>query len=144
MSTPRKDTFAIAPFAFSIEDAGAYLALSPRGIENLIRAGRLPSIKVGTRRVLRRVDLERLLNAQVEDHYVFRVPETIREALVADAELQHLADALRAQAKRQRDPEVIDQLLLAVRAYTQLAQFYRWNAGLGEFSPEAEDERISA
>jgi excisionase family DNA binding protein len=91
MSTPRKDTFAIAPFAFSVEDAGAYLALSPRGIENLIRAGRLPSIKVGTRRVLRRVDLERLLNAQVEDHYVFRVPETIREALVADAELQRLA-----------------------------------------------------
>jgi hypothetical protein len=144
MGTPRQSTFPIAPFALSLEDAGAYIAVSPRQIEDLIRARKLASVKIGARRVVRRIDLERLLNAQVEDHYIFRAPETIREAMVADTELKALADALRAQARRARDPVVIDHLLLAVRAYTQLAQFYRWNAGLGEFAPDEDDERIPA
>jgi len=54
------------------------------------------------------------------------------------------ANQLQKHAAKAQDPEVADFLLLAARAYTQLATFYRWNAGLGEFSPEAIAERMSA
>lgn len=48
----------LIPYALNKEQAAAYLSVSPRTIESMIADGRLPSFRLGARRLIRRVDLE--------------------------------------------------------------------------------------
>lgn len=50
------------PVAFSIPDAVRYCGLSRTRLYELIQARELPSAKVGKRRVIRRVDLDALID----------------------------------------------------------------------------------
>jgi|JI10StandDraft_1071094.scaffolds.fasta_scaffold270244_3 excisionase family DNA binding protein len=52
------------PSAISIKEACAYCGLGRTSIYSQIKAGRLASIKIGTRRLIRVAELERWLSAQ--------------------------------------------------------------------------------
>ncbi len=49
--------------AYSVEEAGQMIGISRRTIYELIRSGQLVSIKIGSRRLVRHVDLERYLDS---------------------------------------------------------------------------------
>ncbi len=49
------------PVLLTLRETAAELRLSERSIANLIADGRLPSIKIGRSRRIRRVDLDRLI-----------------------------------------------------------------------------------
>lgn len=52
--------------AYGVADAGEQIGLSRRTICELIASGRLASIKVGRRRLVRHVDLIDFINRQVD------------------------------------------------------------------------------
>jgi excisionase family DNA binding protein len=57
----------IEPSAFSLEEAAIYAGLTYPTIQKLIREGKLPASKVGSRVVVRRAALDRLLyDTQIE------------------------------------------------------------------------------
>lgn len=131
----------LPPYCLSIKDAAAYLGVSYDTVVKLIRTREIPGVHIFERHMVRRVDLERFIDAQAQVGYHFLLPQTIAECRVASEQFTREADQLTAHARKAQDPEVVDFLSGAARAYRQLASFYRWNAGLDEFNPE---ERISA
>ncbi len=47
-------------------EAARLLSVSPSTVDNMRRRGDLPSVKIGTRRLFRVADLERLIAARLE------------------------------------------------------------------------------
>lgn len=134
----------IPPYCLSLKDAGAYLGVSYDTILKLVQQREIPGVHLCERHLVRRVDLERMVDAQAAGGYHFLLPQTIAECRVASDQLGHEADQVSAHARKAQDPEVRDFLASAARAYHQLAIFYRWNAGLGEFAAGDEAERSIA
>jgi len=54
---------ALEPRLVSVAEAASYLAISQRGVWNLIAAGSLPSVRLGRRVLIDREQLDRLINA---------------------------------------------------------------------------------
>lgn len=50
----------------SVPDAASMLSLSRRGVEILIGSGELPSVKIGRRRLIRRADIDALVDRHVQ------------------------------------------------------------------------------
>jgi excisionase family DNA binding protein len=134
----------LLPYCISVRDAAAYIGVGRSHMDYLVQTGQFPSARSGDRRLIRRIDLERYIDVQVERGYRFTPPASILECRSASEQMTTLANELSKHAAKSKDVEVADFLLLAARAYLQLATFYRWNGGLDEFSPEAIAERMSA
>jgi len=60
----KTSTPALEPRLLSVEDAGAYLAISPWTVRDLIGRGELNSVRIGRRVLLRREDLDRFIEIQ--------------------------------------------------------------------------------
>ena len=50
----------------SVPDAASMLSLSRRGVEILIGSGELPSVKIGRRRLIRRTDIDALIDRHLQ------------------------------------------------------------------------------
>jgi excisionase family DNA binding protein len=48
--------------AYGVEETAALISISRRMLYELLRSGRLASVKIGNRRLIRRTDLERFLD----------------------------------------------------------------------------------
>lgn len=127
----------LPPYCLSIEDAAAYLGIDPINMRRKAIKGEIPRIKIGRRTMIRREDLERYCDRQVEDDYLWRMPQTMGQARSAARDAERFANEFRTHAKASKDPETTDFLLLAAKACAQLSLFFRWNAGIGEFAPDA-------
>jgi excisionase family DNA binding protein len=132
-----KPRLELWPYCLSLSEAADYLGISYKHMYALTQKGIIQSVRIGDRRMLRRVDLERFCDRQIEGQYRFDQPQTIAECRIAAEQAERQSDTLKALANRSRDDEAADFLFLASRAYTQLACFFRWNGGLGEFAPTA-------
>lgn len=138
------EPYPVPRYGYSFKEAGAYLGVAESTIANMAKDGRLPFFKIGIFRRIRRRDLERFADEATEGpNYRFLVPASIAEYEIAAAECERQARELARTGKVQRDDAVAAQLEQAARAYAHLARFYRWNAGSGEYGPEAMAKRLT-
>lgn len=57
----------LQPLAVNVAQAAKLCSVSPREVWRQLRDGGLPSVKVGKRRIIRVVDLERWLAGKIEE-----------------------------------------------------------------------------
>lgn len=61
---------SVEPIAYGIKQAATALSVSPRYIRNLVDSGRIPSFKLGNRRLILRKDLEDFIQAEYHSQLI--------------------------------------------------------------------------
>ena len=116
-------------YALGLDEAARYLSVSHTKLTRLIEAGALPSFHIGSRHLVRRVDLEALADDLAAASYRFPQPRTAGECKTAAATCEREANTLRADAQRCPYPVRAQRYRAAAQAFASLAVWFRHEAG---------------
>ena len=128
-TTPPTPIAAEPAYALGLEDAARYLGVSLATMRRLMDDGALPSFNLRGRRMVRRVDVEAMVDDLVAAGYRFPQPRTAGECRIAAEQCAREATELRRQAERTPYPGRAERYRAAAQAYAALATWFRWESG---------------